>query len=46
MKNEGVTEFYLPHAFVCAFCKQEFEEMSSVFSHMKEMHDAEHVSDE
>ncbi len=46
MENDGVPKSYLPQAFVCAFCKQEFEQMSSVFSHMKEMHDSKHVHDE
>ncbi len=46
MKNNGEAEIYHPQTFVCAFCKQEFEQMSSVFSHMKEMHDPKHVLDE
>ncbi len=35
-----------PQAFVCTFCKQEFEQISSVFSHMKEVHDSKHILDE
>jgi hypothetical protein len=27
-----------PRAFICAFCKQEFASMGSVFSHMSDMH--------
>ncbi len=27
-----------PRAFICTFCKQEFETMGSVFDHMSEMH--------
>lgn len=45
MKNDAGTEVHYPQAFVCAFCKQEFEQMSSVFSHMKEVHDSKHVFD-
>ncbi len=39
MDKAGQTEGYgYPLAFVCTFCKQEFASISSVFSHMSEMH--------
>jgi hypothetical protein len=28
--------------FVCTFCKQEFESINSVFSHMNEIHEVSH----
>ena len=35
----GKTEGHgYPQAFVCTFCKQEFALISSVFSHMSDMH--------
>ncbi len=45
MKNEG-TEAHYPKLFVCAFCKQEFELIGSLFEHMKEMHNSMHKGDE
>ena len=40
ISNEGTEEHY-PRVFVCTFCRKEFEMMSSVFSHMKELHDSD-----
>jgi transcription elongation factor Elf1 len=40
-RNEG---YGYPRTFVCAFCKQEFASITSVFSRMSELHEIPHKS--